>query len=76
MDDCLSALDAYVKEKIFNKVIKKLLSKKTIILVTHSLYLMPKMDKIIVFKEGKIVETGTYYDLHKNLNSEFNKISV
>jgi len=66
LDDCLSALDAQVKEKIFNKVIKKLLSQKTIILVTHSLHFMPKVDKIVVFKEGKIVETGTYLELHKN----------
>ena len=76
MDDCLSALDSHVKEKIFNEVIKKMLSEKTTILVTHSLIFMPKVDKIVVFKDGRIVETGTYLELYNNENSEFNKLSV
>lgn len=49
-----------------------MLRKKTVILVTHSLHYMPKVDKIVVFKDGRIVETGSFIELNKNLSSEFN----
>lgn len=76
MDDCLAALDAHVKEVIFKKVLKTMLKDKTIILVTHDLHFLPQVDKIVVFKDGSIVETGTYNELHNNPNSEFNKLNV
>ena len=37
---------------------------------------MPQVDKIIVFKDGQIKETGNYKDLLLNTDSEFNKLSA
>jgi len=44
MDDPLSALDAHVKKKIFEKVLCEELEGKTRILVTHALDCLPKVD--------------------------------
>ena len=40
-----------------------LLKKKTRILVTHGIGFLPQMDEIVVMKDGKISEVGTYSDL-------------
>jgi ABC-type multidrug transport system ATPase subunit len=40
-----------------------LLKKKTRILVTHAISFLPEMDEIIVMKDGKISEIGTYAQL-------------
>ena len=65
LDDPLSAVDSHVGKHIFEKVIGSdgLLSGKTRVLVTHGLTFLPRTDKIIVMKDGKISETGTYKEL-------------
>ena len=42
---------------------KGVLRKKTRLLVTHGISFLPQMDKIVVLKEGRVVECGGYYDL-------------
>lgn len=66
-DDPLSALDSNVGKDIFDQVIGKngILKNKTRILVTHKVSLLPKVDKIIVLKNGVIAEQGSYADLMK-----------
>ena len=39
---------------------KGALKRKTRILVTHAISFLPDMDQIVVLKEGKISEIGTY----------------
>ena len=65
LDDPLSAVDAHVGKHIFDNVIgpKGILSNKTRVLVTHGVKFLPMVDKIIVMKDGKISETGTYKEL-------------
>ena len=63
LDDSFSALDAHVSETVFENVLKKTLSSKTRILVTHSLQLLPKVDYIITIADGRINECGTYAEL-------------
>ena len=65
LDDPLSAVDSHVGKHIFKNVIGPdgMLSGKTRLLVTHGLTYLPETDKIIVMKEGKISETGTYSEL-------------
>eukprot|EP01017_Pseudomicrothorax_dubius_P035126 TRINITY_DN4883_c0_g1_i2.p1 TRINITY_DN4883_c0_g1~~TRINITY_DN4883_c0_g1_i2.p1 ORF type:complete len:1425 (+),score=392.81 TRINITY_DN4883_c0_g1_i2:120-4394(+) len=76
IDDCLSALDAHVGKKIFKGVIKGMLKGKTRILVTHALYFMHLVDKIVVMKDGTVLEYGTYNELISNQDSEFRKLSL
>ena len=62
LDDPLSAVDSHVGKHIFEKVIgpKGALRKKTRVLVTHAISFLPEMDQIVVMKDGKISELGTY----------------
>ncbi|CAM1327899.1 ABCC2 (predicted) [Pycnogonum litorale] len=69
LDDPLSAVDSNVGKHIFEQVIgpKGLLRYKTRVLVTHGISYLPECDSVIVLKEGRISEVGTYqYLLSKN----------
>ena len=65
LDDPLSAVDAHVGKHIFEKVIGPtgILKSKTRVLVTHGITYLPKVDQIIVMKNGEISEVGTYKQL-------------
>ena len=72
LDDPLSAVDSHVGKHIFENVISQegLLSNKTRVLVTHGVTFLPKTDHIIVMKDGKVSEQGSYEDL-LNQKGEF-----
>lgn len=72
-DDCLSALDPQVAAKIFNNVILKGLQNKTRVFVTHAFHLASLVPRIIVLKEGRIVEEGSYSELISK-NGEFARL--
>ncbi|XP_074648822.1 multidrug resistance-associated protein 1-like isoform X2 [Tubulanus polymorphus] len=77
LDDPLSAVDSHVGKHIFEKVISNdgLLAGKTRILVTHGLSYLPRVDQIIVLKDGEVSEYGTYQELlgHDGAFAEFVK---
>lgn len=65
LDDPLSAVDSHVGKHIFDHVIGPggLLKNKTRLLVTNQASYLPKVDYIIVVKNGRISEDGTYTEL-------------
>ena len=65
LDDPLSAVDSHVAKNLFDNVIgpKGILRKKTRILVTNHLSILPQVDQIIVMKDGRVSEIGTYNEL-------------
>lgn len=63
LDDPLSAVDAHVGNHLFEKCISGELRGKTRLLVTHQLHFLPQVDRILVIKNGVIVEQGTYKEL-------------
>ncbi|KAK8776949.1 hypothetical protein V5799_029711 [Amblyomma americanum] len=65
LDDPLSAVDSHVGKHIFDHVIgpKGVLKDKTRLLVTHGISYLPQMDQIIVLRDGRIEEQGTYQEL-------------
>ncbi|XP_072683236.1 ATP-binding cassette sub-family C member 11 isoform X3 [Canis lupus baileyi] len=63
LDDPLSAVDTHVGKHIFEECIKKMLSGKTIILVTHQLQYLALCDQIIFLEDGKICEKGIHSEL-------------
>ncbi|OUM60193.1 hypothetical protein PIROE2DRAFT_54778 [Piromyces sp. E2] len=73
MDDPLSAVDAHVSRHLFENCICGALAKKTRVLVTHQLHLLPKVDSVIVMKNGRIEEQGEYKELMQR-NGELTKL--
>ncbi|XP_043293737.1 ATP-binding cassette sub-family C member 11 isoform X1 [Cervus canadensis] len=63
LDDPLSAVDAHVGKHIFEECFKKMLRRKTVILVTHQLQYLEFCDEIILFEDGKICEKGIHSEL-------------
>ena len=63
MDDPISALDANVKKKIFQKVLLDHLKDKTRILVTHAIDFLHLVDRVLVIKDGNLVLDGNYEDI-------------
>eukprot|EP00058_Branchiostoma_floridae_P028371 XP_002613862.1 hypothetical protein BRAFLDRAFT_262137 [Branchiostoma floridae] len=63
LDDPLSAVDAAVGRKLFNKCILGELGSKARILVTHQMQFLKKADKILVLDQGKQVAFGTYEEV-------------
>ena len=68
LDDPLSAVDSHVGKHIFEQVIgpRGLLKNKTRILVTNSVAFLNQMDYIVVMKNGRISEAGSYKELLAN----------
>ncbi|GFO10855.1 multidrug resistance-associated protein 1-like [Plakobranchus ocellatus] len=65
LDDPLSAVDAHVGKHIFNHVIghQGLLAGKTRVLVTHGIHWLPLVDNVVVMRDGRVSEQGTYKEL-------------
>ncbi|XP_043474514.1 multidrug resistance-associated protein 1 isoform X1 [Leptopilina heterotoma] len=64
-DDPLSAVDSHVGKHIFEHLLgpQGLIRKKTRVLVTHGITYLPKVDNIVVLKDGEISEIGTFKEL-------------
>jgi ATP-binding cassette subfamily B protein len=73
-DDCLSAVDTETEEEILNNL-KRLMTNKTSLIISHRISTVKNADNIIVLDKGEIVEQGNhqqliekqgiYFDLHK-----------
>ncbi len=65
LDEATSALDSE-SEGLIQKSLEHLMKNKTVIAIAHRLSTLKKMNRIIVFENGKIIEDGTHLDLIKN----------
>ena len=57
LDEATSSLDS-VTEKLIQDGLKKLMGRKTVIIIAHRLSTLVDMDRILVFNDGEIVEDG------------------
>lgn len=62
MDEATSNLD-YITEKTIENTINKFSKNMTTIIIAHRLSTVKDCNKILVFKDGQIVETGNHKDL-------------
>ena len=63
LDEATSSLDTEA-EQIIQKTLNELKAQgKTMIVIAHRLSTIANSDKILVMKEGKIIEEGTHRDL-------------
>jgi ATP-binding cassette subfamily B protein len=73
LDEATSSLDSE-SEQLIQKALDVLIKGKTVIVVAHRLSTIMKMDRIIVIKEGKIVENGSHQELLKQDKGLYKKL--
>jgi len=62
LDEATSALDTK-SEEVVQEALEKVMKGRTTIMIAHRLSTVINADKIVVFKSGKVVETGTHQKL-------------
>ena len=83
VDDALSAVDAHVASHLFEKALVGELMKsqrsgltRSVVLVTNALQFLsdPRVNRIVVLQDGRIIEEGTYSNLVKKDSSVFSRM--
>ena len=59
----LAALDSHVGKNIFENLIMGRLAGKTRLFITHAIHYAKRAERIVVMKNGEIVEIGTAEEL-------------
>jgi len=62
LDEATSALDS-VTEKLIQQSLHQLMEGRTTLVIAHRLSTLAQMDEILVFDQGKIIESGTQAQL-------------
>ena len=72
LDEATSALDSK-NEMLIQKSLQSAMAGKTTLVIAHRLSTLKNMDRIVVIKNGKIIETGTHNQLLRK-NGEYSKL--
>ncbi|MEB7367591.1 peptidase domain-containing ABC transporter [Staphylococcus borealis] len=72
LDEATSSLDAYLEKQILKNIVERL-KEKTVIIITHRLNTIKKLDKIYTLKNGVLVEEGKHEELIMN-ESEYYRL--
>ena len=72
LDEATSALDS-ATEKLVQSAIDKMQKDRTTIIIAHRLSTIQNADRIIVLKDGEIIEQGTHSELIK-VSGEYSKL--
>ncbi|MCP3659121.1 MAG: ABC transporter ATP-binding protein [Bacteroidetes bacterium] len=64
VDEATSSLDSLTEKKIQDSI-NKTMKDKTCLVIAHKFTTLTKMDRILVFDQGRIIEDGTHNELLK-----------
>lgn len=73
LDEPSSAMDAISEYNFFNGI-NEYLKNKCIMYISHRLFSCAYSDRILVFKDGLLVEDDSFNKLHSDKKSFFNKL--
>ena len=73
LDEATSALDS-ATERLVQSAINKMQQGRTTIIIAHRLSTIKNADRIIVLKEGEIIEQGSHKELIKS-SGEYTKLN-
>ncbi|MEA4903155.1 thiol reductant ABC exporter subunit CydC [Desulfitobacterium sp.] len=62
LDEATTGLDPVTERDVIEEILD-LMKDRTIIVISHHLPIMQKLDEVLVFNEGKIAERGTHQEL-------------
>lgn len=74
LDEVTSAL-SYEYEDLVNNAIEEIIKDKISIIITHRLSTIRNCDKILLMKDGKVIEQGNHDELMKRQNEYYNLVS-
>lgn len=73
MDEPTSALDSET-EQVIQEALTELFVGKTVIVAAHRLATIKKANRIVVLKDGEIIEIGSHEELLKKKDGEYKKL--
>ena len=73
LDEPTAALDPIAEMEVFTHF-KKLVNEKTAIFISHRLSMCRFCDRILVFKDGKVIEEGTHEELVNKAGGEYSEM--
>jgi ATP-binding cassette subfamily B protein len=62
LDEATSSLDS-ITEKFIQESLERVMQNRTTLVIAHRLSTLAKMDRILVFDQGKVVEEGSHNEL-------------
>ena len=72
-DEATSNLDSQ-SEKLIQDAMDKICKNRTVILIAHRLSTIRKADKIIVLEKGRVIESGSHFELAKSDGGLYQKL--
>lgn len=73
LDEATSSLDSE-SEELIQDALKSLMKNKTTLVIAHRLSTIMEADRILVLKDGRIIEDGQHADLINKKGSLYNKL--
>lgn len=73
LDEATASIDVENESKI-QAALSALIKNKTVLIIAHRMRTVANADKIVVLKDGKVVEQGSPKQLAENINGEYRKM--
>ncbi|HUC84257.1 MAG TPA: ABC transporter transmembrane domain-containing protein [Candidatus Acidoferrales bacterium] len=74
LDEATSSLDSE-SERLVQLALDRLMENRTTFMIAHRLATVRRADRILVIREGKLVESGTHAELHQQENGLYRRLA-
>jgi ATP-binding cassette subfamily B protein len=74
LDEATSSLDSE-SERLVQLALDRLMENRTTFMIAHRLATVRRADRILVIREGELVESGTHDELHRQENGLYRRLA-